>query len=98
MTRGLEVIVLWKEESTDFIQLKDIKNSKPFEVAEYVVANLIPEDPAFSWWVSMALRRQNKIISKFKSKYWRKTHKFGIRLTKTVEEALIIDKEVGNYY
>jgi hypothetical protein len=34
-------------------------------------------------------------MSKMKSKYWRTTHKFGIRLPHSVEEALRIDEETG---
>ena len=31
-----------------------------------------------------------------KTKYWQRTHKFGIRIPKSVKEALAIDKENGN--
>ncbi len=31
-----------------------------------------------------------------KSKYWQRTHKYGIRIPKTVQEALAIDKQNGN--
>ena len=41
------------------------------------------------------IRKRNRIISKVKSRYWKTTHKFGIRLPKTTEEALQIDKIVG---
>ena len=47
-TRGLEVMLLWKDVSTDWIRLKDTKDSKPVKVAEYVVANHIQEESAFS--------------------------------------------------
>jgi hypothetical protein len=36
------------------------------------------------------------IVKKVKAKYWRTTHKFGIRLPKNVEEALRIDAENNN--
>ena len=42
----------------------------------------------------MVLRKCNRIVAKVK-RYWRQTHKFGIRLLKTVAEALVIDKETG---
>ena len=35
-------------------------------------------------------------MAKIKSKYWLRTHKYGIRIPKTVKEALQIDKENGN--
>ena len=37
------------------------------------------------------------ILRKVRSKYWDITHKFGIRLPKTVDEALAIDKETGAF-
>lgn len=36
------------------------------------------------------------MINKVKKKYWRTTHKFGIKLPKNVAEALKIDNENGN--
>ena len=42
------------------------------------------------------LRRCNIIIAKVKAKYCRTTHKLGIRVPKSVDEALEIDKENGN--
>ena len=62
------------------------------------MANKIDNEPAFKWWVGYTLRKRNRIISKAKSKYWRTTHKFGIRLPKDVDEALKIDRENGNTY
>ena len=41
MTRGWEVMVLWKYGSMDCIKVKEFKDSNPVEVAEYDVANRI---------------------------------------------------------
>ena len=49
-------MVLWKNGSTDWIQLKDIKDSNPFEVTYYAVEDCIQDEPAFAWWVSKVLR------------------------------------------
>ena len=65
------------------------------QIAEYAVANHIAEQPAFNWWVHSVLRKRNRIIAKVKSRYWKTTHKFGIRVPKSVEEALAIDEETG---
>ena len=78
------------------MKLKDIKDSNPVEVAEYAVANRIQDEPAFAWWVKPVLRRRNRIISKVKKKYWRTTHKYGIRVPKSVQEALQLDEINGN--
>ena len=75
-----------------------MKESNPIEVAEYDVENRIVEEPAFKWWVSRTVRKQNRVISKIKGKYWRTTHKFGIRLTKNVKESLEIDSITGTYF
>ena len=66
------------------------------QVAEYAVSARVADEPAFAWWVPFALKKRNRIIAKVKSKYWVKTHKFGIKIPKTVEEARAIDAENGN--
>lgn len=40
--------------------------------------------------------RFEKILSKVKSKYWERSHKFGIRIPKSIQEAINIDKENGD--
>ena len=95
-TREWEVMVLCKYGSTNWIQIKVVKDSNPVDVAEYAVENRIQDKPYFAWWVSKVPRRQNIIISKAKSKYCSTTNKSRIRFTKAAEEALNIDKEAGN--
>ena len=41
------------------------------------------------------LKKRNRIISKVKSKYWVRTHKYGIRIPKSVKEAQQLDRENG---
>ena len=47
--------------------------------------------------VPHTLKKRESIISKIRSKYWQRTHKYGIRIPKSVEEALEIDEEEGNH-
>ena len=94
-TQGWELQVEWRDGSATWVPLKELKQSNPVEVAEYAVANKIAEEPAFAWWVRDALRKRDRIIKKVKARYWAKTHKFGIELPKTVEEALRIDERTG---
>jgi hypothetical protein len=84
-TRGWFLLVQWRDRSTSWEKLKDLKKCNPVEVAEYAIANRIVDEPAFTWWVPHVIRRRNHIISKVKSRYWTTTHKFGIRLPKNVE-------------
>ena len=92
-TQGWSLLVSWKDGSSDWMPLKDIKDSYPVQIAEYAMANKIVNEPAFNWWVYTVLRKRNIIVAKVK-RYWRQTHKFGIRLPKTVAEALAIDEEI----
>ena len=94
-TRGWKILCQWKDGSSDWVDLKHVKDSNPIELAEYAVANHIQEEPAFKWWVSETLRLRNRIIGKVKSRYWKTSHKYGVRLPHSVQEALQIDKETG---
>ena len=58
--------------------------------------NKIDDEPAFAWWVPYTIRKTKQIISKLKSKYWERTHKYGMRVPKRVDEAYEIDKENGD--
>lgn len=97
-TRGWQVLVEFRDETTSWMDMKDVKEASPIELAEYAVANKIDDEPAFAWWVPYVFRKRNRIIAKTKAKYWRTTHKYGVRLPKSVEEALRIDKETGTDY
>ena len=41
------------------------------------------------------LKKRDRIISKTASKYWKKMHKYGLRIPHTVKESIEIDKENG---
>ena len=95
-TKGWKLCIQWKDGSTSWENLTAMKESYPVEVAEYAVAQGIDHEPAFSWWVPYTLRKRNRIISAVKKRYHKRTHKFGIRVPKTVEEAKMIDEMNGN--
>ena len=95
-TKGWELLVWWKDGGTDWIALKDIKESYPVQVAEYAVSSHISKEPAFAWWASSVLKKCNRIIAKTKSKYWLMMHKFGIEIPKTVLQVRQIDAKSEN--
>ena len=97
-TRGWKLCIQWKDKWTDWISLAELKDSNPLELAEYAVANQIQEEPAFNWWVKDVLRMRKSIITKVKSRYWKTTHKYGVRLPHSVEEALQIDRETDTFF
>ena len=90
-TKGWEFCVEWKDGSTDWVALKDLKHAYPVQLATYAINNKIQEEPAFAWWVPYTMKKRKAIISKLKSKYWQRTHKYGIRIPKSVKEAYQID-------
>ena len=95
-TVGWQLCVQWKDGSTSWERLADLKESNPIEVAEYAVSANIQHEPAFAWWVSSILARRNRIVAAVNKRYHKKTHKFGIEIPKTVERALEIDAENNN--
>ena len=97
-TRGWELCVRWKDGSTEWVPLKELKESNPIELAECAQSNLIDQEPAFAWWVPWTIRKRNKILKAMKRRYFRTTQKYGIELPKTVARALEIDKETGTTF
>jgi Reverse transcriptase (RNA-dependent DNA polymerase) len=96
-TKGWKLCVQWKDGSTSWERLADLKESYPVEVAEYAVSAKIVEEPAFAWWVPYTLKRRERIIAAVNKRYHQRTHKFGIEVPKTVQEALELDKKNGNH-
>ena len=94
-TKGLKLLIEWKDGSLNWVSIKDIKESYPVEVAKFTLATCISMEPAFAWWVPFVLKKRNRILAKVKSKYWLRTHKFGIHIPKSVEEARKIDEQNG---
>jgi hypothetical protein len=95
-TKGWEILVQWKDGSTTWVALKDMKNSYPVQLAEYATQRRIAGEPAFAWWLHHVMSKRNRIIGKLKAKYWVRTHKFGVKAPKSVEEAKRFDEENGN--
>lgn len=68
-TKGWSMCVQWRDGSTSWVRLVDLKESNPVEVAEYALANKLLNEPAFSWWAPYILRKRQRIIAKIKSRY-----------------------------
>ena len=62
------------------------------DIAEYVVGIRISEEAAFAWWVPYTLKKENHIIAKVKASFPKKSHKFGVEVPTSVEEAYKLDK------
>ena len=93
-----EFSVTWKDGSINWVMLYELKQSNPIELADYIVNNKLEEEEAFTWWLPYVRKKRKTIIAKSNSKYWQRSYKYGIRVPKSVEEALDIDKEEGNTF
>ena len=89
-------MVEWKDGSTLWEKLADLKELSPIEVADYTTASNLCKKTAFSWWVKNVLKRRKKMIGAASTKYIKCTHRFGLETRKTVKQALEIDTENGN--
>ena len=97
-TSGWTFEVLWKDGSSQWIPLKDLKSSNPVELAEFAVAHNINDEAAFCWWVPFTLRKRDSIISSVNSRVRKTTHKYGVEIPTSVKHAYEIDKKNGNTF
>ena len=74
-TVGWKFNIKWRDGTTTWVSLKDIKESNPIEVEEYVTARDIQDEPAFAWRLSFTLRKRDRIIASVNSCIRKSTHK-----------------------
>ena len=95
-TKGWDFLCLWKDISTTWAPLKDLKESNHVDIAEYFVGNMISDEAVFAWWVPYNLKKQYQIIAKVKACFLKKYHKFGVEVPTLVEEAYRLDQKNNN--
>jgi len=97
-TAGWELEMKWKGGSTSWVTLKSLKESNPVKTAEYARDNHIDEEPAFDWWVHHVLKKKRWLIKASQHISHRQGFKYGIKVPKTMKEALELDEENGNTF
>ena len=96
-TAGWDFLVRFTNGRKQWMQLKDLKEINPVEVAEYVAARDLIDEVAFQWWVPYTLRKKANIIAAVKGRaVKRKTHKYGVQVPTSVKEAFQLDQANGN--
>jgi hypothetical protein len=95
----------WMNGDSSWVSLQVLKDSHPKELSDYVVAQGLGDEEAFSSWVNRVKEISNRIISaarvtvgstsKRKRKHFHR-EKFGICVPRTVQEALQLDVENKN--
>jgi hypothetical protein len=97
-TQGWYFQVRWRDGTASWEPLKDLRVFNPVEIAEYVVANKLSEEPAFAWWVPHTLKKRDHIVAQIKRRVMKRNNKFGLEVPTTVKQALKIDCEKGTDY
>ena len=69
--------------------------SHPIELAEYARAQRLHQEPAFKWWVLSVLSERQAIVSKVNAR-GHVTHKHGVQVPRTVQQAYNIDERNGD--
>jgi hypothetical protein len=84
-TKGWHLCVEWKDETTVMLW-KWLSMPQP---RTYMTSQLF-------WWVPHILKKRNRIIAAVTKMYHKHTHKFGIQVPKTWDEAVNLDEGNGN--
>ena len=79
-TKGWYLCCNWKDGTSTWERLANLKESNPIEIDEYDVAQDISHQPAFAWWVPFTIKKRKSIIGTVKSGILKKTHKFVIEI------------------
>ena len=95
-TVGWSFLIKWKNGPKEWVHLKVLKESYPVDVAEYVTARGIEQEPAFAWWTPYTLRKHDVIVSAFSSRVRKASHKYGIEIPTSIKPARKINEKNGN--
>ena len=68
-TGGWQLCIQRKYGSTNWVAIKDIKQSCPVELSDYEKWMNIDYEPAFAWWFTYVERKRKNLLSKVNSKY-----------------------------
>jgi hypothetical protein len=94
-TKGWFLLIEWVDGTETWEPLSQVKESYPLEVCDYAYGNKIDDEPAFAWWVHRFKEEKKRVLCKVKKRYWKRTHKFGVQLPKSIEEAYRLDEQNG---
>jgi hypothetical protein len=95
-TKGWHLCVEWKDGTTIWERLIDLKESNPVEVDEYAATKILLNTPEFIWWDPYVLQKRTVSIAAVTKHYNKRTQKFGIEVPKSWDDCLKLDKENDN--
>jgi hypothetical protein len=95
-TKGWHLCVEWKDGTTSWEHLADLKERNPVEVAEYSYTKTFLNTPAFIWWAPRVLQKRTIIIADVTKRYHKRTHKLGIEVPKSWDDCVKLGKDNAN--
>ena len=95
-TVGWKLCIEWRDGSTSWERLSNMKEAYPVLVAKYATAQEIIEEHAFAWWCPYVLRIRDRIIAGVKARVLKKRFKYGFEVPETVARAIELDEINGN--
>lgn len=87
-----------KDQSEMWVPLNQLKESNPVKLALFAQARGIADETAFSWWVPYMLKKADQIICSIKSRIKVTTHKYGIEIPKSIDDAKRLDEQNVNMF
>jgi hypothetical protein len=94
--KGWHLCVEWKYGTTSWERMADLKERSPVEVAEYAATKNLLDTPGFIWWAPHVLNKRSRIIAAVTKPHHKRTHKFGIEVSKSWDDCARLDKENYN--
>jgi hypothetical protein len=95
-TKGWNLCIEWKDGTTSWERLSDLKERNPVEVDEYDAAKSLLDTPDFVWWSPHVLKKRSIIIAAVTERYHKRTHKFGMEVPKNWDDCVRLGKENEN--
>lgn len=97
-TNGWNLLILWKDGIEQWIPLKLMEEYNPVKVAGFACVRNMDKEPAFLWWVAYTLQNRDHIIVAFNTRVKNASHKYGVEVSLTLNEAYAIDGCDGNIH
>ena len=60
------------------------------------MARGIADEAAFTWWVPYTLKKRDVIIGKMQARFRKTTHKYGVELPSSIDNAKQLDRKNNN--
>ena len=78
--------------------MKDLKESNPVEVSEFVKVRDLESVPVFCWWIPHVLRKRDVTMSNVTSRARKTDHRHGVEIPTNIYHAKRLDAKNGNNF